>query len=337
MFTTIKTKKMVCTLIITLLIICLFLTVGCGGKISDQDKQLIAAQIEMGVLEGKNARLMDENTELKKKNKKLEEHVSQLKKENTELKEENKDIEECVSQGETPPSLSPSVSFGGKLNVGDKLTFNHEVSESSGIWWISGKENEIFNTKYDHPIIRFVNKGAWIELKNGTRYICASPTGCMVNWDNSIIVEGTIEIYYITPDLPPLPQKISAVQFYQLTETLRGFYSESKKLEIIEDQVPARLSLDELTTLLGVFYTESNKLEIIEDHASRLPARLSLGELTTLLDFFYTESNKLKVIKALQSRLTGHYSDSEFKAFTNHFYTESNKLEAIRLVNKTGN
>ena len=337
MFTTIKAKKMVFPLIGTLLVICSFSMLGCSGKVSELDKLEMSHQLEINALESKNARLIAENTEVKKKNKDIEEHVSRLIAENAELKKKNKDIEEGSSQEETPPSLLlDSFSFGGKLNVGDKLTFDDEVSSSSGIWWIAGRENEISNTKYDHPIIYFPTKGAWIELKNGTRYICASPTGCIVNWANSIIVEGTIEIYYITLDPPPPPQKTSSVQFNQLMEILRGFYSESKKLEIIEDQVPDQLSLDELKTLLGLFYSESNQLKIIEDHAFRVPDQLSLGELTRLLRLFYSESNQLKVLKTLQSRLTGHYSDSEFKAFTNLFYSDSNKLEAIRLVNKAG-
>ena len=220
MFATIKTKKMMCPLIGTLFVLCSFLLLGCtANKLSDQDKKWLTNEIEMGALESKNTQITDENTELKKKNKELKEHVSQLEKENTELKKKSKELEEHVSQltdkntelkkknkdieergasqEETlPSSLRSSVSFGGKLNVGDKLTFNDKVDGSLGISWIDGKENMISNTKYDHRIIYFKTYGASVELKNGTRYICASPTGCIVNWDNFIIVEGTIEVYY---------------------------------------------------------------------------------------------------------------------------------------------
>ncbi len=69
------------------------------------------------------------------------------------------------------------------LRVGDKLplfTSNDVVSRVNTLW--SGKR------------ITGFQKNGWIELKNGTRYVCVSPEGCEVA--NFMIIKGTIEVYH---------------------------------------------------------------------------------------------------------------------------------------------
>lgn len=71
------------------------------------------------------------------------------------------------------------------LRVGDELppfTSNDVVSMVYTLW--SGK------------LITGFQKNGWIELKNGTRYICVSPGGCEIA--NFTITKGTIEVYHRT-------------------------------------------------------------------------------------------------------------------------------------------
>lgn len=129
MFTTIKPKKMMYPLIGTLFVIFSFSTVGCGGKLSDRDKEELASQ---------------PHREIKS----------------------------------TKPLKPDKI-----LRVGDKLppfTSNDVVSRVYTLW--SGK------------LITGFQKNGWIELKNGTRYVCVSPEGCGVA--NFTIIEGTIAVYY---------------------------------------------------------------------------------------------------------------------------------------------
>ena len=69
------------------------------------------------------------------------------------------------------------------LRVGDKLpsfTSNDVVSRVNTLW--------------SRKLITGFQKNGWIELKNGTRYVCVSSEGCEVA--NFTIIKGTIEVYY---------------------------------------------------------------------------------------------------------------------------------------------
>ena len=93
MFTTISAKKILFTLIGTLLVIYSFSILGCSrGRLSDQDKQWIHDQFNVEAPENKNAQLTKENTGLKKENKELKERASQLTKENIGLNERNAEL-----------------------------------------------------------------------------------------------------------------------------------------------------------------------------------------------------------------------------------------------------
>ena len=232
MFTTKNAKKMVCTLIVTLIVVCLFSTFSCSARLSEQDKQLIAAQIEMGALESKNARLTEDNTKLTKENEGLKKSVSQLKEENEKfhnrnsaLTKENEGLKERVDQltkkvdeltnsnGSGPP-VPPKP--GKIFRVGDKLppfTLNDVTNSSgvttfvggnatygsgfpfAGIYWVNGILS-VNDEKFGPSVIAFSDKEVWIVLKDGTRYVCLTKGGCIISQKDYTILQGEIKAYY---------------------------------------------------------------------------------------------------------------------------------------------
>ena len=94
-----------------------------------------------------------------------------------------------------PNGIGPLESISGILVILNS-TFNESIdvtslkkSTSISMLWI---ENSTFNgTKYN--LIHF-KEGNWIELKNGSRYICATPKGCTVDLTNFAIIEGEMTV-----------------------------------------------------------------------------------------------------------------------------------------------
>ena len=83
------------------------------------------------------------------------------------------------------------------LRVGDKLSpfsLSDIAKSSSGLSWVYGDEST-HEGSYG-PNVRFPKKGVWVELKNGTRYVCVTSGGCRISLTNSGIIEGEIEVYY---------------------------------------------------------------------------------------------------------------------------------------------
>ena len=69
--------------------------------------------------------------------------------------------------------------------VGDKLPYFRE----SKVVEIDTIEHNVGDS------IRFREKGAWLKLKDGTRYICETPEGCEVEMTNFTITKGKIAVY----------------------------------------------------------------------------------------------------------------------------------------------
>ena len=224
------------TAIGTIFVICSFSMLGCTvNKLSDRDRKWLTNEIEMGALESKNTQLTKENTALKKKNKDLEERVSQLTKENTALKKENQDLTNKntelikVNRGlkneddrplppqQTHSEIKPTKPFKPDkvFRIGDKLpsfTFS-DVTDSSirmtivgrdatfgfgffdGIYWVGGILT-VQGVKYGPSVIAISDKKAWIELKDGTRYVCLTEGGCIVSQEDYIIIRGEIKVSY---------------------------------------------------------------------------------------------------------------------------------------------
>ena len=196
---------------LTLLVICSFSMLGCTvNKISDQDRKRLTNEIKMGALESKNTQLTDENTELKKKNENLEEHVSQLTDENTELKKKNKNLEERVGHLEKDNTrltekIDELINGNGPgpfvhpkpdkiLRVGDKLSsFNDDEIDLKYFIYSNRSTITTNGTRNQKNVMKF-QKGSQIKLKNGTHYICTNPDGCEIV--DFVITKGSIEVYY---------------------------------------------------------------------------------------------------------------------------------------------
>lgn len=83
------------------------------------------------------------------------------------------------------------------LRVGDKLplfSLNDIAKSSSGLSWTYG--DDVTHERNYGPNVRFPEESVWVELKNGTRYVCVTPGGCRISLTNSGIIEGEIEVYY---------------------------------------------------------------------------------------------------------------------------------------------
>ena len=206
------------TAIGTMFLISSFSMLSCTvNRLSDQDRKWLTNEIEMGALESKNTRLRKENTELKKKMKDLKECVGRLEKENTTVKKENEDLRKkntelikvnrslkdeddlsLLSQ-KTHNKIKPTKSLEPDpdkiFHVGDYLpSFSSDVLYIGPISWFAG--DVMIHGIKEGPHIHFQKKGSGIELKNGTRYICATPKGCKVDLTNFAVTEGKIEVYY---------------------------------------------------------------------------------------------------------------------------------------------
>ena len=85
------------------------------------------------------------------------------------------------------------------LRVGDKLqpfTF-HDVTASNGsLKWIGGKYAPVIGREYGPGVIVIPEKGAWIEIKKRTRYVCATQGECIISSRDYTIIKGKIEVYY---------------------------------------------------------------------------------------------------------------------------------------------
>ena len=225
---------MVFIAISALLVIYSFLMLGCSrGLISDLDKQEIRHQLNMGTLENKIVQLKNKNSEHIMEIKKLKENVSQFTTEISELKtsvsqftteisaykKKTMDLENNSSNKDIPSSPR-RYTFGiDRKLVGDKLPdFRNDISWklSSGPFlymrkssiskrWLSDTialqkyqiiyiEGATVDGQRFNPYIRFKKKGTWIELKNGTRYICANSGECEVI--NFTITKGIIEVHH---------------------------------------------------------------------------------------------------------------------------------------------
>ena len=87
------------------------------------------------------------------------------------------------------------------LRVGDKLppfTFSDLAGSNYGISWTGGKEYTVSGRVYGPGVITLPRKKAWIELKNGTRYMCLTDGGCRISSINFTIIEGEIKTSYST-------------------------------------------------------------------------------------------------------------------------------------------
>ena len=73
---------------------------------------------------------------------------------------------------------------------------NDIIASNCDIFWIGRKECSDSGRVYGPGVIKLPEKEVWIELKNGTRYICATHRGCRIDWTNFVIIEGTIEAYH---------------------------------------------------------------------------------------------------------------------------------------------
>lgn len=101
------------------------------------------------------------------------------------------------------------------FRVGDKLpsfTYN-DVADSSnnmtivgrdaafgfgsfdGIYWVGGILT-VQGVKYGTSVIAISDKMAWIELKDGTRYVCLTDGGCIISQEDYIIIRGEIKVSY---------------------------------------------------------------------------------------------------------------------------------------------
>ena len=205
MFTTISTKNTLCNLVGALLVIYSFSILGCSRKLSDRDMREILHQVNMRALERKNAQLTKENEKLRKENKELKGNVAseiEPNKDNTDAVKENEEPKGNVARFRFKSKTNPSPSQKQTpphtiLRVGNKLPhfdFNDVTASNSTIYWTA--EKEFYYGREYGPNIRLPEKGAWIELKNGTRYICATQGGCRIDWTNFAIIEGTIEVYH---------------------------------------------------------------------------------------------------------------------------------------------
>ena len=210
----------------TLLVIYLFPMLGCSRGLSEKDKQWLTHTVDMAALKNENALLKKENEKLKglivengdlqklnAENRKLQVENGELMTENRKLKERIAELDEEIPplDEETPPSPPHTI-----FRVNDKLPdFRNDIlwDLSSGpplyvsggsysISWLSDRkaqpkfqiiyiEDAIVGGHRFNPYI-FQKKGTWIELKNGTRYICTSSEGCEVI--NFSITKGTIEV-----------------------------------------------------------------------------------------------------------------------------------------------
>lgn len=85
------------------------------------------------------------------------------------------------------------------LRVGDKLqhfTF-HDVTGSNGsLKWIGGKYSPVTGGEYGPGVIVIPEKGTWIEIKEKTRYVCATQDECIISSRDYTIIKGTIEVYH---------------------------------------------------------------------------------------------------------------------------------------------
>ena len=101
----------------------------------------------------------------------------------------------------------PEISGGGIeqpqsdkiLHVGDTLppfVFNDIVDSNYGTSWTGGIEQTASGPAYGPGVITLREKGAWIELKDGTRYMCLTEGGCRISWNNYAIIEGAIKVSY---------------------------------------------------------------------------------------------------------------------------------------------
>ena len=179
---------------------------GCTVKLSNQDKQEIS-------------HLTKENTELRKRNVGLKKENEAVKKNNTELIKDNRGLkdendrpfppQQPHSEIKSPKPPKPDKIF----RVGDKLpsfTFN-DVTDSSismatvgsdatfgffdGIYWVGGILT-VQGVKYGPSVIAISDKKAWIELKDGTRYVCLTEGGCVISQEDYIIIRGEIKVSY---------------------------------------------------------------------------------------------------------------------------------------------
>ena len=198
MFTGIIAKKTLFTLIGALLVLCSFSTIGCsGGALSELDKQVISLQSNMEVLKDKNTQLTKENAELKKENKDLKGEIRMLQLVKSPSKklppntrrQFSPKVNPSSPQEETPPSPPDLI-----LGVDDELPdFRNDINWASSSPIVYMSDAEISGRKY-RPYIRFKKQGEWLELKNGTRYICTTRTGCEII--DFVITEGTIEVHH---------------------------------------------------------------------------------------------------------------------------------------------
>ena len=223
MFTTINTKKILFTLIGTIFVICVFSSVGCN-KLSEQDKQWLSNLTNTKSFEKDNAELKTENKELqnrlgqltkdnaklKTENEELQNRLGQLTKDNNELTEKVDDLTNGNGPGPPVPPKPDKI-----FRAGDKLppfTFN-DVTDSSiktiivggdaaygsgffyGIHWVRGILT-VQGTKYGPGVIAISNKKAWIELKDGTRYVCLTEGGCIISQKDYTIIRGEIIASY---------------------------------------------------------------------------------------------------------------------------------------------
>ncbi len=148
-------------------------------------------------------------------NKKLEERASQLTKKNTELIKVNSGLKNEDDLPLPPQQIHSEVKPDKIFRVGDKLpsfTFN-DVTDSSikmaivgrdatfgfgffdGIYWVGGILT-VQGVKYGPSVIAISDKKAWIELKDGTRYVCLTEGGCIIRQEDYIIIRGDIKVSY---------------------------------------------------------------------------------------------------------------------------------------------
>lgn len=95
----------------------------------------------------------------------------------------------CATKGNWQSRPDAIVSVRGKLSC-----FNlNDVDDSDyGINWTYGSYvSEDRMIGYPHVFF----KGR-IDLEDGTRYICTTPDGCVVNLNDCTITQGTVEVYY---------------------------------------------------------------------------------------------------------------------------------------------
>lgn len=85
------------------------------------------------------------------------------------------------------------------LGVGDKLqpfTFDDVTKSNRGIDWIGGEYVPATGGRYGPGVIVIPEKGAWIEIKERTRYVCTTQGKCIISSKDYTILKGTIEVYY---------------------------------------------------------------------------------------------------------------------------------------------